>query len=185
MEKEIRFLNIHYMNAIKLSDDFSITRTKEWTPLIILNELSIQIGHIYNIIYSSESINEDSRNFCNLGDELSDVILQLIALANIQNINLYNIVYLKQMQENSWFAIPVILGQINEAIMEQQGYRFLKPRTGFENINMFIENRIMRLFDIIFQIADKHNLDLVKEFSLMLEDANAFLTRFEKKNRGL
>lgn len=117
MEKEISFLNIHYMNAIKLSDDFKITRTKEWTPLVILNELSIQIGHIYNIIYSSESINEDNRNFCNLGDELSDVILQLIALANILNINLYNIVHLKQMQENSWFAIPVILGQINEAIM--------------------------------------------------------------------
>ena len=51
MEKEIEFLNNYYQKAVQLSKDFSITRNYEWTPLLILNELSVQVGHIYNIIY--------------------------------------------------------------------------------------------------------------------------------------
>lgn len=49
MKKIISFLDNYYQKAIKLSNDFSVTRDYEWTPLLILNELSIQVGHIYNI----------------------------------------------------------------------------------------------------------------------------------------
>lgn len=183
MEKIISFLDNYYQKAIKLSNDFSITRDYEWTPLLILNELSIQVGHIYNIAYQSEAVNEPNRVFSNLGDELSDVFLQLIALADSMNIDMYNIRNLKPLKESDWLAFPVLFGQLNEAIMEKYGYRFNKPRSGFSTTDEFIENRILRLFDITYQIAEKYHLDIEKEFSLMLDDANAFLKRFADSKR--
>lgn len=183
MEKVISFLDNYYQKARKLSDDFSITRDFDWTPLLILNELSIQVGHIYNIVYQSESVNEPNRSFTNLGDELSDVFLQLIALADSMNIDMYHIKELKPLQEDSWLAFPVLFGQLNEAVMEKFGFRFNKPRCGFNTTDEFIENRILRLFDITYQIAIKYDLDIEKEFQLMLDDANAFLKRFASKSK--
>lgn len=183
MEKVISFLDNCYQKAIKLSNDFSITRDYEWTPLLILNELSIQVGHIYNIAYQSEAVNEPNRSFSNLGDELSDVFLQLIALADSMNIDMYNIRNLKPLKESDWLAFPILFGQLNEAVMEKFGYRFNKPRSGFQTLDEFIENRILRLFDITYQIAEKYHLDIENEFSLMLDDANAFLKRFANSKR--
>ena len=97
MEKIIEFLDNYYNKAQKLSNDFSITRDFEWTPLVILNELAVQLGHIYNIIYQNEAINEPGRIFNNLGDELSDVFLQLIALADSMSIDMYHIKSLKNI----------------------------------------------------------------------------------------
>lgn len=183
MKKVISFLDNYYEKARKLSDDFSITRDFDWTPLLILNELAIQVGHIYNIAYSSEAVNEPNRAFTNLGDELSDVLLQLIALADSMNINMYHIKDLKPIKEDDWLAFPVLFGQLNEAVMEKYGFRFNKPRSGFKTTDEFIENRILRLFDITYQIALKYNLDIEKEFQLMLDDANAFLKRFEGRGK--
>lgn len=183
MEKTISFLDNYYKKAIKLSNDFGITRDFDWTPLLILNELSIQIGHIYNIAYQSEAVNEPNRAFTNLGDELSDVFLQLIALADSMNIDMYDIKDLKPLKEDDWLAIPVLFGQLNEAIMEKYGFRFNKPRSGFATTDDFIKNRILRLFDITYQIALKYNLDIETEFDLMLQDANAFLKRFASKKK--
>ena len=122
MEKEIEFLNNYYQKAVQLSKDFSITRNYEWTPLLILNELSVQVGHIYNIIYQSEAVNESNRVFSNLGDELSDIFLQLITLADSMNVDMYKIKELNCLKEDNWFAFPILFGQLNEAIMEKYGY---------------------------------------------------------------
>lgn len=109
MEKIIKFLDNYYSKAQKLSNDFSMTRDFEWTPLVILNELAVQLGHIYNIIYQNETINEPGRIFNNLGDELSDVFLQLIALADSISIDMYHIKSLKNIDENNWFALPIYI----------------------------------------------------------------------------
>ena len=83
------------------------------------------------------------------------------------------------MKEDNWFAFPILFGQLNEAIMEKYGYRFNKPRKGFSTIDDFIENRILRLFDITYQIAEKYNLEIEREFFLMLNDAYTFLENFK------
>ena len=102
MNKIIEFLDKYYIESLNLSSDFSITRQKEWNTLILLNELSIQLGHVYNIIYKSSVVNEQNRNFDNLADELSDIILGLIALSANLNIDIYNIQNLKQNKEDNW-----------------------------------------------------------------------------------
>ena len=85
MKVIIDFLNIHYKNAIKLVNDFDITKNKKWDEQIYLNELYVQVGHVYNVLYKDNSINESKRSIDNLGDELSDVVLQLMNLANYLN----------------------------------------------------------------------------------------------------
>ncbi len=182
MEKELQFLNNYYARAIRLSDDFGITRIREWSPMVILNELSVQVGHVYNIVYKSEAVDEPNRAFNDLGDELSDVFLQLIALASSMGMNLYEVRSLQELKEDNWLALPVVLGQLNEAVMERYGYRFNKPRSGFATTDEFISNRICRLFDITYQIAVKYNLDIEQEFARMLDDANAFLERYRQKH---
>ena len=53
MNKEvyIQFLNNNYKNAVDLSNKFKKTRILDWTALDILNELSVQISHVFNIFY--------------------------------------------------------------------------------------------------------------------------------------
>lgn len=177
----IDFLDHYYQKALKLSVDFSITRDFDWTPLLILNELSVQVGHVYNIIYQNPAVDEPQRAFNNMGDELSDVFLQLITLADALNIDLYHIKNLPPVTEDSWFALPILLGQLNEAVMEKFGYRFNKPRSGFTTTEQFIEDRILRLFVVGYRIAQKYQLSIEREFELMLDDANQFLARFRSQ----
>lgn len=79
MKEMIKFLDIHYKDAIKLVNDFDITKNKKWEVKDYLNELYVQIGHVFNVLYNDEHVNEENRNINNLGDELSDVLLQLIS----------------------------------------------------------------------------------------------------------
>lgn len=179
MNDIIQFLNHYYDQALLLSHAFEKTRKCSWNALIILNELSIQIGQIYNIIYQNDVVNEGTRRFSNLGDELSDVILQLIALADVMNINMFQICNDDFSSERNFMALPILFGQLNESVMEKYGYRFLKSREGFETIDSFIENRIYRLFYIVFDIASFHHLNMEEEFKDMLEDAQNFLIQFK------
>ena len=185
MKEIMLFLNHYYDAALKLSYDFGKTRDHDWSPMVILNELDIQIGHVYNIIYSSDAVNEPNRQFTNMGDEFSDVLLQLIALSASMNFNFFDIQTIASLEETSWYAYPVLFGQLNEAIMEKYGLRFSKPRAGFATLDDFIKNRIFRLFDVTFQIASKLELDLDKEFELMLIDANNFLKKFDYGRRKI
>jgi len=174
MNQVPKFLNEFYRKAIVLSDHFSITREKDWNSLIILNELSVQLGQIYNIVYDNNVVGELNRKFYNLGDELSDVLLQLIALYESMyhsiDINIFSV-----SRELNLMSLPILLGQLNEAVMEKYGYRFSKPREGFKTIDDFICHRILLLMNIVLQIASFHGLNMFHEFQEMLDDANQFL----------
>ena len=49
MKDIIKFLDTHYDAALKLVSDFDITKSKEWNPQVYLNELYVQLGHVYNV----------------------------------------------------------------------------------------------------------------------------------------
>ena len=111
-----------YSKAIKLSERFKKTRLLVWTPLDILNELTLQISHLFTVLYDKYS--ESNRNITNMGDELSDVILQLIALSSSMNINLQK--YNKEdiISSSNFDDLVVIYGQLVEAVMEINNKRF-------------------------------------------------------------
>lgn len=45
----IRFIDEFYNDAITLKEKFKITESKEWNVITVLLELSVQIGHIFDI----------------------------------------------------------------------------------------------------------------------------------------
>ena len=126
MNNIIKFLDIHYENALKLVSDFDITKSKAWDPQIYLNELYVQLGHVYNVLFANENVNETKRKIDNLGDELSDVLLQLINLAKIMNIDMYEIKKYEDYDYHDISGISILLGQLTEAIMENNDCRFEK-----------------------------------------------------------
>lgn len=63
-----KLLEQHYQEVSDLNRAFDTTHQKPWTPLIILNELSVQVGQIYNIFYPNPATDEPGRPFTNLGE---------------------------------------------------------------------------------------------------------------------
>lgn len=183
MQDIIKFLDTHYSNALRLVSDFDITKEKSWDSKDYLNELYVQLGHVYNVLFSNESVNEEKRIIDNLGDEISDVLLQLINLARILNIDMYEIKNLEGYNYNELNGLSILLGQLTEAVMEMNECRFKKDRFGFDSSYDFVKDRLFKLFILTYNIAVDHNLDVIKEFDDMLKDANGFLDRFRKGKR--
>lgn len=182
MEEIIKFLDIHYNSALKLVSDFDITKEKEWNEQIYLNELYVQVGHIYNVLYSNQDINEKNRVINNLGDEFADVLLQIINLAKYMNIDMFEIKKYKNFKYCDITGLNILLGQLTEVIMEINNYRFKKNRFGFENSYEFAKDRIFKLFILTYNLAKKYKLNMIKEFEDMLIDANNFIINFKNKS---
>lgn len=171
------FLTNEYQKALQLKDEFNKLKNKDWNSLIVLLELNVQIGHVFNIFNHAKDITELNRPINNLGDELSDVLLQLSYLLYLEKIDLTNLEQYSNYQYHELDGLTIILGQLTEALLEKYGYRFTKDRTNFDDINTFIKDRLIKLFIIVLNIADSYNLDINKEFEVMFEDANNFIKR--------
>ena len=182
MKDIIKFLDTYYDAALKLVSDFDITKSKEWNPRDYLNELYVQLGHVYNVLFANENVNENKRKIDNLGDELSDVLLQLINLARVLNIDMYGIKEYKNYKYDDLNGLTILLGQLTEAVMEIYECRFKKNRADFNTSYDFVKDRLYKLFIITYQISKKYKLNMIKEFNDMLKDANGFLDRFRKGN---
>lgn len=180
MKDILKFLNTHYSNALKLVSDFDITKSKKWEASDYVQELLVQIGHVYTVLEQDSDVKEQQRPINNLGDELSDVLLQLINLARIMNIDMYEIQSLKDYKSNNVNGLSILMGQLAESIMENNSARFKKNRVGFETSYDFIKDRIFKLFIITYNIGKEYKLNLIKEFQLMCDDANGFLEKFRK-----
>jgi len=180
MKDIIKFLDTHYENALKLVSDFDITKSKKWDASDYVQELLVQVGHVYTVLDQDDDVKESKRKIDNLGDELADVLLQLINLARIMNIDMYEITSLKSYKSSNVNGLSILMGQLAEVIMENNSARFKKNRDGFNTSYDFIKDRIFKLFIITYNIGKEHKLNLIKEFSLMCDDANGFLTKFRK-----
>jgi hypothetical protein len=170
------FINKYYEDSIKLKERFLITEKKPWNYLTVLNELNVQLGHVFTIV-SKTSHNELYRNINNLGDEISDVFFQLILLVYYCNYNIENIVY--NSKDDNLESFLVVLGQCSEALLEKDGLRFDKDREGYTNKDQYIMDSISKMFSIIYNYS-KDKIDIDKEYRLMLIDANNFLDKYKK-----
>ena len=171
------YINTNYQKAIELKKKFRIIEQKEWDSITVLAELTVQLSHLYNALYPSEEINEEGRNISNIGDEISDVLLQLSYLAYLEKININNIKKYENYSYDQITGLSVLLGQLTERILEKYNYRFDKNRPGFATPKAFIEDRILKMFVIIDNYAVKKNIDINKEFNEMYEDATSFISK--------
>ena len=171
------FIKTNYPKAIELKKKFKIIEKKEWNSITVLAELTVQLSHLYNALYPSDEINEVGRNISNIGDEISDVLLQLSYLAYIEKININNIKKYEDYSYDHITGLSVLLGQLTERILEKYDYRFDKNRPGFATPKAFIEDRILKMFAIVDNYAVRKGIDINKEFNDMYEDATSFITK--------
>lgn len=171
------FIRTNYPKAIELKKKFKIIEKREWNSITVLAELNVQLSHLYNALYPSEEINETGRNISNIGDEISDALLQLSYLAYLEKINLSNIKKYEDYTYDQITGLSVLLGQLTERILEKYKYRFDKNRPGFATPKAFIEDRILKMYAIIDNYAVKKGIDINKEFKDMYEDATSFITK--------
>ena len=80
------FVKEHYQNAIKLKERFKSIEDKPWDSLTVMAELNVQIGHVFTVLKDCQGLIEPGRAINNLGDEISDVLLQLSYLAYLEGV---------------------------------------------------------------------------------------------------
>ena len=179
------FLDNYYDKAIELKDRFRITEDKSWNAVTVLGEMNTQLGHFCLLMSEHKEYKEIGRNIHDIGDELSDIVLQIIALAWKLKINLKDYKYDYKKVEfstisDALLSFNTVYGQVSEIVLEKYNYRHYKIRYEFPKVNDFILYKLANMLEIIFNIADTLNVDMSYEFDRMLKDANGFLDRFAK-----
>lgn len=171
------FLKDKYEKAITLKNKFKKIEKNEWDSLTVLVELNVQIGHVFNVLNHNEYVDEKNRTWItNMGDELSDILLQISYLIHLENITI-DLDNYKDYKYDNLDGISILYGQLSEALLEKYNYRFTKTRVGFNDIDEFIKDRITKIMLICFNYAIYNNIDLNKEFDLMYEDATNFIEK--------
>lgn len=173
------FFNLYLNDSIKLKDRFAVTTENRWMPMAVLAELYVQLGHVCSILKESK-YKEDKREINDLGDEISDVIFQLIIIGDMYN---FNFDKYKHSQDNKATIedLVISLGQLSESVMEECGYRFKKSRFGFMSTLDFIYFKIENCLDIIFSMGNYLRLNIEYEYKKMLDDANNWLDKNYKQ----
>lgn len=174
-----------FQEAIYLKKRFSITEVKTWTALNVMNELSVQLGHYACILSGNNYVKEIGRNIYDKEDEISDILLQLCAICEKLDIDNYLIELDKYSfisEEKAIIDMIALIGQLEEAIMELEGYRHEKNRQGYTKKEEFILDRISKIFTIIFSIVEVNNYDIIKCFKKMCDNAHAFLDKWGEQN---
>ena len=167
------FFEKHLQQSFDLEVAFRRSCEHSWFPLVTINELVVQIGHVYSIF--NKDLIESGRKLDNLGDEISDVILQLIILGRQLDFDFENYEYTNF--DCSINDLNIILGQLTESVMECNGYRFNKPRVGFDTPQEFQHYKLTQLFNIIFSYCESIDIDIDKEYATMLDTANKWLNK--------
>ena len=178
-----RFINDYYDKAIELKKMFQITENKKWDQFTVLAELNVQFGHLAYLLSEYKDYGEANRNIHDLGDELSDVLLQIFALCWKCNIDLkeFNYEYSIPNFNNCNDAIlsfNVVYGQVSEIIMEIEEFRHYKIRYGYSTQKKFLLDKISQLFNLVFIIANNLKIDMDYEYNEMINDASGWLKRY-------
>lgn len=177
MNKPEYFFDQCLAKAISIKEKFKVLEKNDWNSLTVLLELNVQIGHLINVINDDIEIKEDGRMIDNIGDEISDVLLQLSYLSYIENIKFDNLEQYQDYKYDKIQGLCVLGGQLTETLMEKYEYRFDKPRVGFDSLDEFIKDRITKMIIICLNVGTKYNLDMIKEFNDMCESAMNFIAQ--------
>lgn len=180
-----KFINDYFDKAIELKKMFQITENKKWNQFTVLAELNVQFGHLTYLLSDYKEYGELNRNIHDLGDELSDVLLQIFSLCWKCNIDLKNFNYDYSIPKfntcsEAILVFNTVYGQVSEIIMEIEEYRHYKIRYGYSKQNDYLLTNIAKLIEIVFYIGKEFNIDFSYEFDKMFKDASGFLERYEK-----
>lgn len=185
MKSVKQFLKDYFQVGVDLKERFKITENKNWDAITVLAELNVQFGHFSYLISSHKEYGESKREIKDLGDELADILLQLINLSYKLQLKIpeycYNYKYIKfESIPEALLSFNTVYGQISEKVLEINEYRHYKIRYNFAKEKDFLCFNIARLLEIVFSIAENLKLNLATEFKKMVNNASMFLDNYEK-----
>lgn len=184
------------LDLFNLNNEFSKTRSKEWSITQLCCELNIQVGQLgYLIIRQNDKtqgdfVKEIGRNISSIPNELSGCILQIGTLVKILNLDLKKFVKnvfkkRKTLNKNSDLILYSQLSCLSQRILESSmvidGYRFVRDLDKFYNVNEkdFLVDHITRITAIILTFIKRYKVNFVKEFYIMRNDIKQFLQDFD------
>lgn len=177
------FITKYYLESIVLKERFKITEKKEWNALHVLNELQVQLGHVASLLSNNKEYCEKERDITNIGDEFSDVLLQLFSYSNKIKVDIRKFKFSEELNndtpENNIINLLTIVGQLSEITLEKEEYRHYKIRYGFPKIEQYIISLFEQFLQIVFSIINALNINIDEEYSNMLKDANNFLDKYK------
>ncbi len=183
MKEKIKiFFDKYYDSSVALKKSFKITEKKSWNAMTFISEINVQLGHLSYLISKNKEYGEKERQINNISDEISDILLQLVNICQILHLDIksYNYQYEYKNFDNlddAILAFNIVFGQVSEVIMEKKKYRHYKIRYGYNTQDEFLLDNISKLFEIIFSIILKLDIDILCEYGKMENNAMAFLER--------
>lgn len=184
------FINSKTTDCLALESQFAKIKKHKWnSSVVLIAELNVQLGQLFSILEKTEERLEPERKFDDIGDELSDILLNLLYLSYLEDFNFAeyisvgDIEVLKENSLKSLKSLPIIFGKLSEAILEKNGYRFKKSHGTFPNLESYIRTLISYIYVVIFVYAIDNNIAIEEEFQKMLESAYSFVEqkKTEKK----
>lgn len=184
-----------YDRAIKLKKAFAITEGKKWNENTIVQEFSVQLGHLTSVYLNENTkyFTEKGRYIESVEDELADVLLQLYCLNNFTGFSpddlLITIKTLNLTQElkincrqDYLLVFMTLLGQIAESVLIVTDFRFQRERAlEYQSERGFLLNRIALFLYLLLEFSKKNNISLRVAFDDMEENARKFLISYYHK----
>ncbi|MEK3835985.1 hypothetical protein [Paenibacillus sp. FSL R7-0128] len=200
MNDVIFYYKEYPQKALFLKQRFKITEKTKWTAGTVMQEITVQLGHLATVIFNqknnpviSKMINEVDRPIVSLEDEISDLYLQIFYLCHIFGIDPLEL-YLRKLESESsnivnWSEINylevilIVIGQVTESVMKIEGTRFSMERSNIYCGEIgFLQDRLGVLLLITSNLADNYQVNLAKSFDSMEKSAKQFLSLYREQD---
>lgn len=194
----LSFLDEMLQTALELRVRFRTLERTPWTGYAILQELSVQTGHLLHaeglIVYGDtyeNAFRDPARSRPLLADEFADCLLQVLALCSLLNIDSKRIHEAIASAEDGrgrtssrkyLSSLAVIASQLLESTMRVSGMR--NPHRGNESANErdFLESRILIYMSTLCTAVEEYGVDLVDAYFDMSANARHFI---EQEGKGV
>jgi hypothetical protein len=180
---KIQILEAKYTEkTYSLIKRFDYVNKTRWNKNDIWQEFQVQLGHyvfLQMAIDSQICLAEPFRKIKNIGDEYADLLFQAFSFVLYAQIstNSYQIfIDMKSVSvTESLYMLISLSGQICDYLLRSNKKK--EPLLSSEDDIIFLNERILMIILLLFSLAEKQSIDLLKEYDKMLIDANHSLDR--------
>lgn len=185
--KVYEFIDNFYKKSAMLKDEFKITENKKWDIFSLLSEFTVQLGHLSLLLSDYDTNAENNRKINDISDEISDVIFQTFNINRKLNADIeskkYNYEYIEFNDNKEYILnINILIGQLSESMLEEKEYRHYKVRYGYPEISDFNNEKIYKIFELLYSLCIRLKIDINSEYKNMINSAECFLKNYHIKS---
>lgn len=155
-----------------------------WTGYDYLLELCVQVGHLSDLIVKGSTTipSEPFRKLYSIGDELSDILLQLISFEifmghyknNEKALFLCPEENMSQNQdtEDKLSFLYIYLGRLMDSFLRGEKHKQAQNKV---DENSYMDELCVRMKEVIYSIGSDYGIEISEAYGTMLSDAEKYL----------